>query len=244
MSERAPYIVGFGGTTRPNSSSERALKVALAHARSLGAETVMFTGDDLVKLPHYAPGESARVDVAERFVAELRRADGVIVSSPAYHGSVSGMLKNALDYVEDMREDPRVYFDGRSFGVIVTGYGWQAIVSTINTLRTIAHALRAWITPLGAGIDSKDSPIDGDGSVSIEKVRFQLETVAEEVVGFARQRIAAEDRPPTPTGVDVTDGDRPTTGVAPTAAWRMLSDEPSETRVGTATSLSHIDPPR
>lgn len=237
MTDRAPYIVGFGGTTRPNSSSERALTVALAHARSLGAETVMFTGDDLVELPHYAPGESARVAVAERFVAELRRADGVIVASPAYHGSVSGMLKNALDYVEDMRDDPRVYFEGRSFGVIVTGYGWQAIVSTINTLRTIAHALRAWVTPLGAGIDSKESPIDGDGGVSIEKVRFQLETVAEEVVGFARQRIAAEERPSDQATVDVPEApgsEAGPAGVARPAAPRIISDTPSEnSRAGT-----------
>lgn len=193
MSARPPYIVGFGGTTRPNSSSERALRVALDHAAALGAETTLFTGDELVTLPHYEPGDPARGEIAERFIAELRRADGIIVASPAYHGSVSGMLKNALDYVEDMRGDARVYFEGRSMGVIVTGYGWQAIVSTINQLRTIAHALRAWITPLGAGINSSDGPIAADGTIADDKVRFQLETVAEEVVDFARRRDAAGD---------------------------------------------------
>lgn len=187
-----PKIVGIGGTTRANSSSERALQVALDHAASLGAETTIFGGEELALLPHYAPENPERHEVAERLVAALREADGVIISSPAYHGGISGMLKNALDYTEDMNKDERVYFDGRAVGVIASGYGWQAIVATMNQIRTIAHALRGWVTPLGAGVNSLDGPIDADGNVADERVEFQLHTVAKEVVWFARQNLASD----------------------------------------------------
>jgi hypothetical protein len=40
-----------------------------------------------------------------------------IVGSPGYHGAISGLVKNALDYIEDLREDPRVYLDNTPWGV-------------------------------------------------------------------------------------------------------------------------------
>ena len=42
-------------------------------------------------------------------MAAYRWADGLLVASPGYHGGISGMMKNALDYVEDLRADERVY---------------------------------------------------------------------------------------------------------------------------------------
>lgn len=190
MTATKPHIVGIGGTTRPNSSTEKALRFALHCAEGQGATTTGFFGAELTSLPMYAPENPARTDLARRFIEELRRADGLIIASPGYHGSVSGMVKNALDYVEDMRDDPRVYFDGRAVGCIATGYGWQGIVATLQALRTITHALRGWPTPLGAGINSLEPVFADDGDVVDEKSRFQLETVGREVVQFARWAMA------------------------------------------------------
>ncbi|EMX7092558.1 NADPH-dependent FMN reductase, partial [Klebsiella pneumoniae] len=44
---RPPLLIGIGGTTRPGSSTERALAAALAHARTLGAQTQLFGGAEL-----------------------------------------------------------------------------------------------------------------------------------------------------------------------------------------------------
>ncbi|MBB6424687.1 NAD(P)H-dependent oxidoreductase [Sphingopyxis sp. JAI128] len=52
-------------------------------------------------------------------MAALRAADGIIVASPAYHGTVSGVAKNALDYVRDLVSEAQPYFDGRAAGLIV-----------------------------------------------------------------------------------------------------------------------------
>jgi len=179
------HIVAIGGTTRPQSSTERALQHALTAAEAQGATTRVFAGEELASLPMYAPEDSERVPAAVGLVTELRRADGIIIGSPAYHGSISGLVKNALDYTEDMRNDERPYFTGRAVGVVATGYGWQGVVATLQTLRQIVHALRGYPTPLGAGINSLENVFGPDGSVVDEKAAFQLATLGQEVVDLA-----------------------------------------------------------
>jgi len=93
-----PFIVGVGGTTREGSSCEKALRLALSHAQDLGADVEMFTGPS-IELPMYKPGAEHRTPQAENLVTALRRANGVILCSPGYHGPVSGLIKNSLDYI-------------------------------------------------------------------------------------------------------------------------------------------------
>jgi FMN reductase len=143
-----PLIVGMGGTTRDGSSSEVALRVALKAAERAGAETVMLAGAAL-DLPMYAPERADRSSKARQLIDLLRRSHGVIITSPGYHGSISGLIKNALDYAEDMRQDDAVYFEGRAVGCIACACGWQATGSTLATLRSIVHALRGWPAPIG-----------------------------------------------------------------------------------------------
>jgi FMN reductase len=186
MSHLGPHIVGLGGTTRPQSSSESAMSYVLACAEEQGATVTTFDGGYLATLPIYDPGSTQRSMAAEELVTRLRRADGIIIASPAYHGAVSGLVKNALDYVEDMRDDDRPYFDGLPVGCIVTGAGWQAIVATLLQLRTIAHALRGWPTPFGVALNSLECEFYPSGEPKDDKSRRQLQSVAEQVLSRAR----------------------------------------------------------
>jgi FMN reductase len=179
-----PLIVGLGGTVRPGSSSERALVLALAAAEAAGARTALFGGAFLAGLPIYNP--HAPFDGAEqaRFIAAVSAADGVIVASPGYHGSISGVVKNALDSLEALRDDPRPYFDGRAVGCIVSAAGAQAAGSTLAALRSIIHALRGWPTPFGATLGASGL-FDEAGALADPRDAWQLETVAQQVVQFA-----------------------------------------------------------
>ena len=62
-------------------------------------------GAEALDLPMYAPEWPERTERAVRLVELLRQSHGVIVASPGYHGTLSGLVKNALDYIEDMRND-------------------------------------------------------------------------------------------------------------------------------------------
>lgn len=177
-------VVGIGGSIRADSQSERALNVVLESARAAGAEIVAVTGVDLI-LPFYDPTVTERNEVARRLVETLRTADGVVLVSPGYHGTVSGLVKNALDYVEDLRADPRPYLDGRAVGCVALAQGWQATVTTLSALRSIVHALRGWPTPLGAALNSGEVSFDAQGRPSDPAVERTLRTIGEQVVQFA-----------------------------------------------------------
>jgi FMN reductase len=150
----APLIVGIGGTARPNSSTERLLRVALADAEAAGARTRLFAADAL-DLPPYDPSRHPTpVSPARELIETLAVSAGVVIASPGYHGGISGQLKNAIDYIEDLREAEIPYLEGRAVGIIVCASGWQATSTTLASIRSVVHALRGWPTPLGVAVNS------------------------------------------------------------------------------------------
>lgn len=179
-------IVAIGGTPRATSSTEKALALAERSAQELGATVTRFGGEYMAALPYYGgPGHSRQAGA--EMIEALRAADGVLIASPGYHGSISGLVKNALDYVEDLSTDERPYFHGRPIGLITTAFGHQAAMSTLLTLRSIVHALRGWPTPIGAAIRTTPETFDEDGEIRDVGARMQLELVGQQVVGAARR---------------------------------------------------------
>jgi FMN reductase len=177
-------IVGIGGTVSPTSSSDTALRIATDEASRIGADVAVFSGEFLKQLPIYDPTAPFRTPEAIELVQTIREASGIIISSASYHGSISGMLKNALDYTEDLALDSRVYFAGMPVGSIVAAKGWQGGVNTLATLRMIIHALRGWPTPYGCVINTAP---DSAGVVpGVAAARDGICTVAAEVVHGAR----------------------------------------------------------
>lgn len=182
-----PFIVGIGGTPRSGSLSERAMSVALESARVSGARILSISGSELL-LPMYTPDFNERDAKSSALVQAIRECDGLVIASPAYHGSVSGLIKNALDYTEDLRTDPRVYLDGIAVGLIACAGGWQAGAQTLAALRSIVHALRGWPTPLGASLNTSTGIFDASGHCVDLSSKMQLESIGKQVVEFARMR--------------------------------------------------------
>jgi FMN reductase len=97
------------------------------------------------------------------------------------------LVKNAIDYVEDLRTDARVYFDGRAVACIATGAGWQGTAATLAALRCIVHALRGWPTPLGIALNSSRPLFDSAGACCEAEIQQSLHLVAAQLVDFARR---------------------------------------------------------
>lgn len=197
-----PLIVGIGGTNRANSSSEKALQAALKIAQLMGARTLQISGPDLL-FEIYQPEDTSRSDKATTFIDALKNADGLLISTPSYHGSIPGLLKNALDYIEDLRDDERPYLDNRAVGCIICADGSQALGSTLNALRSVIHAVRAWPTPYAATLPSAVCRQALNEPQNPSNPAFTpLQTVVEQVVTFAdamSQKVArpiAFDKPP------------------------------------------------
>ena len=184
-----PLIIGIGGTPRPGSSTERALALALRQAEGAGARTKLFGGEFLERLPHFNPGPAGPSPEQAELAAAVREADGIILATPGYHGSLSGVVKNALDTLELTRGDERPYFDGKPVGIIITADGAQAGGTTLMAVRGIIHAMRGWPTPYGAALNAANL-FDEGGECRDPKNGGQLTTVAEQVMEFARMKAA------------------------------------------------------
>ena len=178
-------IVALGGTVNPGSSTEQALRLAASIAAGEGAEVTVFGGDYLTALPYYrGPGHDAAMGA--EMVEAVRAADGLLVATPGYHGTISGVVKNALDYFEDLARDQRPYLDGRAVGLIATAFGDQASMSTLLTMRAITHGLRGWPTPMGATIRTYQGLFSPDGECLEDRARLQIEMVGRQVLQGAR----------------------------------------------------------
>ncbi|MDB5467884.1 MAG: NADPH-dependent reductase family protein, partial [Phenylobacterium sp.] len=152
MSAKRPLIVGIGGTIRAGSTTEKALACSLRTVEAAGAETLLLGGAFLATLPIFDPRDGETVEAQQVLADAVRSADGVIIASPGYHGSISGVVKNALDTLELTRGDAAPYFQGKAVGAIITADGWQAVGTALMALRAIIHAMRGWPTPFGAAL--------------------------------------------------------------------------------------------
>lgn len=184
-----PFIVGIGGTPRAGSSTERALLLALRQAESAGARTRLFGGEFLERLPHFNPGPAGPSLEQAELADAVRAADGLILATPGYHGSLSGVVKNALDTLELTRGDPSPYFEGKPVGIIITADGAQAGGTTLMAVRGIIHAMRGWPTPYGAALNAANL-FDPAGECREAKDAWQITTVADQVMEFAKMRAA------------------------------------------------------
>ena len=161
------------------------VSIALDAAEREGFRTRMFGGADMARLPLYDPRATSRTADEEAFVDAVRQASAVIIASPGYHGSISGVVKNALDLLEETAKDARPYLADMPVGLIATAYGWQATGSTIAALRSIVHALRGWPTPFAAAINTQVTKFDDEGGANDPAVVEQLGLIGRQVARFA-----------------------------------------------------------
>ncbi len=175
-----PHIVAIGGTTRSTSSTGRALEAALAAAQARGARTTLLSGA-AIDFPNFDPENRTDTALVAHFLSVVRSADAIVIGSPGYHGTLSGLVKNALDHVELTARDERVYFTNLPVGLIATAAGWQAAVTTLTGLRGIVHALRGWPTPLGIAINAMEAD-------AVARAEPQIGMMMDQLLGFLKAR--------------------------------------------------------
>lgn len=175
-------FVGIGGSTRAGSSTEILVRAVLDALERRGARTVLYSGPGLMLQPYEQSPDCAEAGGA--LIADVRRADGLVVGSPGYHGTISGLVKNVLDFLEELRTDDPPYLDRKAVGCVTTAYGWQAAVNTLTTLRQVVHALRGWPTPYGIAANVADGLFRENGSLA-PPVQESVEVMAQQLVEFA-----------------------------------------------------------
>ena len=183
-------IVGLGGSLARISRSRAALETALGGAADAGAETQLLDIRSL-DLPLYNPDDDEPTEEAARLIESCHAADGMIWSSPMYQGTISGGLKNALDWLHLLRDrDPPFLYD-KVIGLISAAGGMQGL-QAINTMEFAVRALRGWAVPYVVPVAAAARVFDPSGQIQDDAVELQLKTLGSEVVRVS-ERFAADD---------------------------------------------------
>jgi FMN reductase len=169
---------------RAGSTSLSALQAALEGAAASGARTTLLDLREL-DLPMYSP-EHGIPPAAERLSVASGTADAMIWSSPTYQGSISGALKNALDWMILLGDRAPAYLTNKPIGLVATAGGVQGLQS-INAMEFSVRALRGWAVPLVLAVAQSRQAFDPGGRVVDEAVRQQLRALGAEVARAAAQ---------------------------------------------------------
>jgi FMN reductase len=174
-------FVGIGGSFRPKSSSSKALAVPLNYLKERGHDTSLLLLSDL-KLPGFETCEELEdyPDTVRYMLNEVRSANGLIFATPVYHGTLSGGLKNAMDFFEYLSADPQPYLTGKVIGLISTSGGIPGI-NAINTMDYVSRALHGWVCPTTVAIGNSWRQFDEEGNPKDEALRERLLQLAREL---------------------------------------------------------------
>jgi FMN reductase len=163
VDNRPLRMIGLGGSVGRGAQSRMVLEASMAMATAAGAETVIADIRDL-DLPVYNPDLRVQ-DYGKKlawFLEEVREADAILLCSPTYHGTMSGAMKNTLDFLQFLGGDRPPYLTGKAVGLMSVG-GLTA-VNTITALDHVTRSLNGNIAPTTVVIPN--------GSVDVAARRF------------------------------------------------------------------------
>lgn len=182
-------VIGIPGSLRRDGYTRKAVKVALEGAAALGCQTslVDFSDHDLI----FANGDLETEEYPPKLQALLetvRQAHGIILGTPEYHGSYSGLLKNALDL---MGFDE---FEGKMLGLVGVSGGAMGAMGAMSELRNVGRALHSWVVPDQAAIPHARQAFDEQGILKDPRLERRLKTVGEQVARFAHLHLCGESQ--------------------------------------------------
>ncbi|MFC7201940.1 NADPH-dependent FMN reductase [Haloferax namakaokahaiae] len=169
------HVIAIAGSLRDESYTRRALRVALDEAEAAGATTKLIDLREF-DLPPLDADFDEQGDSAE-FVTLVDEADAVILGTPVYHGSYSGILKNALDYCGFDE------FGEKTVGLLAVA-GGSFPVTALEHLRSVCRSLNSWVLPHQAAIPRVYNAFDGDELID-EDIRDRVERLGRDAVKYA-----------------------------------------------------------
>lgn len=144
-------ILAVSGSRSLDSSDHKALELVLQSAAAQGANVRML---DLgaTDMPMFHPNERPDTEATREAYDAVSWADVIVLGTPDYHGSMSGVLKNFLDHFWSE-------FSGKLFGYVVTSH--EKGLTVMDQMRTVVRQCYGWSLPYGAAFDSSEGFTDG-----------------------------------------------------------------------------------
>jgi len=159
-------IAILAGSNRRESASTRMARYLQTRLRTLGHSASLF---DLREnpLPLYDPDSDEEAAAARELDRLMRECDAIILTTPEYHGTVSGVLKNALDYLGSE------HFDGKAV-LSVSAAGGAVGVSSLTHMQAIVRNLHGVNCPDWISIGGDQRRFGSDGEPENERMRLRV----------------------------------------------------------------------
>jgi NAD(P)H-dependent FMN reductase len=179
--QRTINVLGVAGSMRQDSYSTLGLRMVLEEAKKYYSESYLLELRD-INLPLYDPSGPSSNDpsfnnsnnVLEKITIALKWADALVLASPDYHGSMSGTLKNFLDY---FWED----FAGKTFGYIIASH--EKGLTVADQMRTAVRQCYGWSMPYNISING-EKDFDSKGNLVNSALVKRIKMLARDLVTY------------------------------------------------------------
>lgn len=182
----APKVVAIAGSLRQQSFNAVLAKIAGKSAMMAGAEVELLNladfniplfNEDLEKQPT-PKGVQLLKD-------KIRQADAMLVVSPEYNGSISGVFKNALDWVSRTEADQKPAFRDTTVALLSTSPGGLGGLRGLNHVRDIFVGMGSLVLSNQVAIGSAYQAFDEAGELTDSGVADRVDGLAKELVTTA-----------------------------------------------------------
>jgi NAD(P)H-dependent FMN reductase len=184
-----PKIVAFAGSLRTGSFNKKLLAIAVDAVRAAGAEVTVVDLREL-NLPLFdqdIEDSTGLPDGAKKFKALLRANDGFLIASPEYNSSITGALKNAIDWASRSESDDEpdlVAFRGKTAALCSASPGALGAMRALMTVRSILGNIGVFVLPTQVSIPKAHEAFDDAGKLKDERKTKQIAALAKALVEF------------------------------------------------------------
>lgn len=181
-----PRVLAFAGSTRTNSFNKQLVAVAAEMARQQGADVTELDLRDF-PLPLYdgdLEDSDGAPENATNLYELLKSHDAILLSSPEYNSSISGVLKNAIDWVSRPRdgERPLAAFSGKIAGLLSASPGQLGGLRGLVHVRAIFGNIGVLVIPEQVAIGTAHEAFSADGALNDEKLSARVDGLVASLV--------------------------------------------------------------
>jgi len=176
---QSPRIVALAGSLRAASYNKQLVRIAADGARAAGADVTFL---DLAEYPLPVFDEDLEAaegmpENAARLKAHFVASDGILIASPEYNGSLSGALKNAIDWVSRKTGDepPLAAFSGKAVALMAASPGALGGLRGLVHVRAILGGLGMLVLPEQIAVPKAFEAFDEAGALRDPKLQERVE---------------------------------------------------------------------
>ncbi|MDE1763847.1 MAG: NAD(P)H-dependent oxidoreductase [Thaumarchaeota archaeon] len=180
-----PKILAFAGSTRTDSFNKKLVKIAADGARDSGADVTVIDLRDFV-MPLY-DGDLEQRDglptTARKLKDLMLTHQGFLISSPEYNSSISGVLKNAIDWAsrQSAGETPLACFTGRVAGIMSASPGALGGLRGLVHVRSILENIGVLVIPDQMAVSKANEAFNADSTLKDKKQEERIKKIGTSV---------------------------------------------------------------